>query len=231
MPLIPVNVNWCFGGTYHLHLKGQRVIQAKNQHEAGSKQRKPCVKRSGSTQARRNLKPISLSALALPEKNVLTSSYLDKCCILASYCVKDNAFIHILFHLHNSFWYKYTTRIFLTTCFGLMGPSSGVFRLLYNHLLFATLPHTGQCSHIGNALYVFFLFTLFCQVYCDVHAVGLFWVSKGCYLVMARQATMGTVVFSAVQSQSSEEVGLEWELRVSRREPAVAASEYVPAGE
>jgi hypothetical protein len=48
---------------------------------------------------------------------------------------------------------------------------------------------------------------------CDVHAVGL---RSRRYLVMARQATMGTVVFSAVRSQailafSSEEGVVKYE--------------------
>jgi hypothetical protein len=56
--------------------------------------------------------------------------------------------IYILFHLHNLFWYKYTMCIFLTTCFGLLGPSSGTFRMLYNHLLFDTLPpHRSVFTH------------------------------------------------------------------------------------
>jgi hypothetical protein len=38
-------------------------------------------------------------------------------------------------------------------------------------------------------------------MYCDVHAVGLFRGNKGRYMVTAREATMGTVVFSAVGSQ------------------------------
>jgi hypothetical protein len=36
-------------------------------------------------------------------------------------------------------------------------------------------------------------------MYCDVHAVGL---RSRHYLVTARQATMGTVVFSAIRSQA-----------------------------
>jgi hypothetical protein len=31
-------VNRRFEGTYHLHLQGRRISQARNQHEAGSKQ-------------------------------------------------------------------------------------------------------------------------------------------------------------------------------------------------
>jgi hypothetical protein len=45
----------------------------------------------------------------------------------------------------------------------------------------------------------FLIFML--SVYCDVHAVGLFRGSKGRYLVMARQETVGTVVLPAVCSQ------------------------------
>jgi hypothetical protein len=33
-----LKVNWHFGGTCHAHLQGQRISQARNQHEAGSKQ-------------------------------------------------------------------------------------------------------------------------------------------------------------------------------------------------
>jgi hypothetical protein len=35
-----VKANWCFRGTYHLHLQGWRTMQARNQHEAGSRQSK-----------------------------------------------------------------------------------------------------------------------------------------------------------------------------------------------
>jgi hypothetical protein len=38
MPCSSVKVNQRFGGTYRLHLQGQKVSQARNKHEAGSKQ-------------------------------------------------------------------------------------------------------------------------------------------------------------------------------------------------
>jgi hypothetical protein len=36
MSYTTVKVGWRFGGAYHLHLRGQRVSQARNQREAGS---------------------------------------------------------------------------------------------------------------------------------------------------------------------------------------------------
>jgi hypothetical protein len=39
-PCSPVKVNWRFGWTYHLHLQGWKVSQARSQHEGGSKQSK-----------------------------------------------------------------------------------------------------------------------------------------------------------------------------------------------
>jgi hypothetical protein len=38
MPCSLLKVNWRFGRTCHLHPQGQRISQARNQHEAGSKQ-------------------------------------------------------------------------------------------------------------------------------------------------------------------------------------------------
>jgi hypothetical protein len=38
MPCSPVKVNWHFGETSHLYLQGWRLCQARNHHEAGSKQ-------------------------------------------------------------------------------------------------------------------------------------------------------------------------------------------------
>jgi hypothetical protein len=38
-PCSPPKVNWRFGGTCGLHLQSRRIKQARNQHEAGSKQR------------------------------------------------------------------------------------------------------------------------------------------------------------------------------------------------
>jgi hypothetical protein len=38
MPCSLLIANWCFGGTCHPLLQGQRICQARNQHEAGSKQ-------------------------------------------------------------------------------------------------------------------------------------------------------------------------------------------------
>jgi hypothetical protein len=35
IPCGPLKVNWCFRGTYRLHLQGQRISQARNQHAAG----------------------------------------------------------------------------------------------------------------------------------------------------------------------------------------------------
>jgi hypothetical protein len=37
-PCSPLKVSWCFRGTCCFHLQGQRISQARNQHEAGSKQ-------------------------------------------------------------------------------------------------------------------------------------------------------------------------------------------------
>jgi hypothetical protein len=37
-PYSSLKVNWCFGGICRVHLQGQRISQARNQHEAGSKQ-------------------------------------------------------------------------------------------------------------------------------------------------------------------------------------------------
>jgi hypothetical protein len=37
MPSSTLKVHWLFGGTCRLHLQGQRISQARNQHEAGSK--------------------------------------------------------------------------------------------------------------------------------------------------------------------------------------------------
>jgi hypothetical protein len=39
MPYSPLKVNQRFGGTCYLHLQGLKVSQARNQHEAGSKQK------------------------------------------------------------------------------------------------------------------------------------------------------------------------------------------------
>jgi hypothetical protein len=64
-------------------------------------------------------------------------AHWNKCCILASYCVKDNAFMYVLFRLHNSFWYMFR-------------PDGAIFRcvmLLYNHLPFTTLPHKKNIYH------------------------------------------------------------------------------------
>jgi hypothetical protein len=43
---------------------------------------------------------------------------------------------------------------FPTTCFGLMGSSSGTLELTITHFSFCYPPYTSQCLHIGNALYV-----------------------------------------------------------------------------
>jgi hypothetical protein len=36
-PCSPLKVNWRFGGTYHLHIQGQRICRARNKCEAGGK--------------------------------------------------------------------------------------------------------------------------------------------------------------------------------------------------
>jgi hypothetical protein len=54
--------------------------------------------------------------------------------------------------------------IFPTTCFGLMGPSSGMFRFFVQSPLFRYSPHTGQCSHVGSAWYVLFVFAFLSNV-------------------------------------------------------------------
>jgi hypothetical protein len=41
-----------------------------------------------------------------------------------------------------------------TTCFGLMGPSSGTLGLTITYLFSCYSPYIGQCLHIGSALYV-----------------------------------------------------------------------------
>jgi hypothetical protein len=38
----PVKVNWKFGGTYHLHLQGQGLREARSHHEAGIEQSSVC---------------------------------------------------------------------------------------------------------------------------------------------------------------------------------------------
>jgi hypothetical protein len=37
-PCSPLKIKWCFGGICRLHLQDWRLSQARNQHEAGSKQ-------------------------------------------------------------------------------------------------------------------------------------------------------------------------------------------------
>jgi hypothetical protein len=54
--------------------------------------------------------------------------------------------------------------VFPTICFGLMGPSSGMFRFFVHSPLFRYSPHTGQCSHIGSVWYVLFVFALLSNV-------------------------------------------------------------------
>jgi hypothetical protein len=41
-PYSPLKVNRSFGGTSHFHLQGRRIRQAKNRHEAGSKEKAAC---------------------------------------------------------------------------------------------------------------------------------------------------------------------------------------------
>jgi hypothetical protein len=43
-----------------------------------------------------------------------------------------------------------------TTCFRLMWPSSGTLDLTITHFISCYSPYTGQCLHIGSALYVWF---------------------------------------------------------------------------
>jgi hypothetical protein len=43
------------------------------------------------------------------------------------------------------------------TCFGLMGPSSGTLDLTIAYFSFCYSPYTGQCLHIGSALYSFYV--------------------------------------------------------------------------
>jgi hypothetical protein len=38
MSRVLLKISLCFGGTYCLHLQGGRISQARNQHEAGSKE-------------------------------------------------------------------------------------------------------------------------------------------------------------------------------------------------
>jgi hypothetical protein len=40
----PLKVTWYFGGTCHLHLQGQRICQARHQHETDSKQSSSTLK-------------------------------------------------------------------------------------------------------------------------------------------------------------------------------------------
>jgi hypothetical protein len=47
--------------------------------------------------------------------------------------------------------------LFLTTCFGPMGPSSGTLGLTITYFFSCYSPYTGQCLHIGSALYVWFI--------------------------------------------------------------------------
>jgi hypothetical protein len=90
--------------------------------------------------------------------SIIVQHYFSSVVFLASYCVKDNAFVYVFFRLHNLFWYKYTTCIFLTTCFGLMGPSSGAFRLLYNrHFFCYSPPHWPVSTHWECVAYVLFV--------------------------------------------------------------------------
>jgi hypothetical protein len=60
---------------------------------------------------------------------------------------------HFVAQVHHTFPF--------TACFSLMGPSSGTLGF-YNRLFpFRNSPHTGQCLHIGSALYVWSFYALF----------------------------------------------------------------------
>jgi hypothetical protein len=43
MPCGPLKVNRCFGGTCRLRLQGRRISQARNQREAGGKEKRRLV--------------------------------------------------------------------------------------------------------------------------------------------------------------------------------------------
>jgi hypothetical protein len=49
-----------------------------------------------------------------------------------------------------------------TTCFGVMWPSSCKFDLSITYFFFCYSPHTGQCLHIGSALYALLLCDALC---------------------------------------------------------------------
>jgi hypothetical protein len=65
---------------------------------------------------------------------------------------------------------QFVTQIYhtfpFTTCFGLMGPSSGTLGFTIACFSCRYSPHTGQCLHIGSALYVWSLYVLCCEIYC-----------------------------------------------------------------
>jgi hypothetical protein len=50
--------------------------------------------------------------------------------------------------------------VFPTTCFGLMGPPSGMFRFFVQSPWLRYSPHTGQCSHAWYVLFVFALLSI-----------------------------------------------------------------------
>jgi hypothetical protein len=54
--------------------------------------------------------------------------------------------------------------VFPTTSFRPIGPYSGMFSVFIWSPLFPYSPHTAQCSHIGSAVCVFFLFALLLSV-------------------------------------------------------------------
>jgi hypothetical protein len=62
----------------------------------------------------------------------------------------------------------YTIRFSFTTGFGLMWPSSGTLGITTTYFFSCCSPHTGQCLHIGSALYVWFL--------CDVLCCETYWI-------------------------------------------------------
>jgi hypothetical protein len=68
------------------------------------------------------------------------------------------------YSLHNS-WHKYTTSFPFTTCFGLMWPSSDTLGLTITYFCPCYSPYTGQCLHIGSALYVCPFYALFVAKY------------------------------------------------------------------
>jgi hypothetical protein len=81
-------------------------------------------------------------------------------------CFLPHSFQFILYcgyRLHN-LWHKYTTPF--TTCFGLIGPSSGTLGFYIRLFSFCYSAHTGRCLYTGSALYVWSSYALCCEMYC-----------------------------------------------------------------